>query len=290
MADESEPVTIDTRITPVRPDLAALHLRGVIEAGTYASGQPMRCAAPVAPISAAPDGESEQVSQLLFGEDFTAYEVERGWAWGQSALDGYVGYVPEADLMPEPVTKPTHRVNALQALIYPEPDLKSRPIGAVPFGARLTRRGAEEARGFIALDPGGHVYKSALKHADSVEQLWISTALRFLGTPYLWGGRSAAGFDCSGLIQTALNAAGVDCPRDSDMQMAALGREVSPKMLKRGDLVFWRRHVGVMTSTNMFLHANAYHMAVTEEPFETARSRIAGSEYGEIIGARRLIT
>ncbi|MEX2519947.1 MAG: NlpC/P60 family protein [Paracoccaceae bacterium] len=289
MADEPEPVTIDTRVTPVRPDLAALHLRGVIEAETYASGQPMRCAAPVAPISAAPDGESEQVSQLLFGEDFTAYEVEGGWAWGQCALDGYVGYVPLADLMPEPATKPSHRVNALQALIYSAPDLKSRPIGAVPFGARLTRRGTEETRGFIALDPGGFVYKSALKHVDSVEQLWISTALRFLGAPYLWGGRSAAGFDCSGLIQTALRAAGVECPRDSDMQLAALGREVSPKMLKRGDLVFWSGHVGIMTSTNMFLHANAHHMAVAEEPFETARSRIAGSEYGEIIGARRLL-
>ncbi|QIE56454.1 C40 family peptidase [Pikeienuella piscinae] len=286
MADD--PFEGDPRITPVRPDLAPLHLRGVVEAGAYASDQPMRVSVAVAPLSAAPDADSEQVSQLLFGEDFTAYEVERGWAWGQSALDGYVGYVPEADLMNRPETEPTHRVATLQALIYPEPDMKSRPIGAVPFGARMTVRPREETGGFAALDPGGYAALAALKPLDAHDALWVATAERFLGAPYLWGGRSAAGFDCSGLVQTALHAAGVDCPRDSDMQMAALGREVSAKTLKRGDLVFWRRHVGIMTSPSMLLHANAHHMAVVSEAFETARARIAKAEFGEIVGVRRL--
>lgn len=278
----------DPRITPVRPDLAPLHLRGVVEAGAYASDQPMRVSVAVAPLSAAPDAESEQVSQLLFGEDFTAYEIERGWAWGQAARDGYVGYVPEADLMHEPATKPTHRVATLQALIYPEPDVKSRPIGAVPFGARLTVRAQEDADGFAALDPGGYAALPALKPLDAVDALWVATAERFIGAPYLWGGRSAAGFDCSGLVQTALHAAGVDCPRDSDMQMAGLGREVSAKTMKRGDFVFWQGHVGVMTSPAMLLHANAHHMAVAAEAFETARARIAKAESGEILGVRRL--
>lgn len=277
----------DPRTTPARPDLAALHLRGTVAAETYASGQPMRCAVPVAPLSAAPDGESEQVSQLLFGEDFTAYEVERGWCWGQCAADGYVGYVPQADLIEAPASAPTHRVAALQTLIYPEPKVKARALGALPFGALVTVAG--EAEGFAALDPGGFAPLAALRPAGEPERLWLSTAERFLGAPYMWGGRSPAGFDCSGLVQTALRAAGVPCPRDSDMQMAALGREVSPKQLKRGDFVFWAGHVGIMTSPATLLHANAFAMAVAVEPYETALARIEAAGGGAPLGARRLL-
>ncbi len=279
----------DPRVTPARPDLAALHLRGKVEAETFASAQPMRCAVPVAPVSAAPDGESEQVSQLLFGEGFTAYEVERGWCWGQCDADGYVGYVPQADLIEATASKPTHRVAALQALVYPEPNVKARALGALPFGGLVTVAGEADG-GWAMLDPGGFAPLVALKPMDEPERLWLSTAERFLGAPYLWGGRSPAGFDCSGLVQTALAAAGIDCPRDSDMQFAALGRKVSVKQLKRGDLVFWKGHVGIMTSPATLLHANAHHMAVATEPYETARARIEAAGGGEPLGARRLIS
>lgn len=276
----------DPRITPARGDIAALHLRDAVEADEFVSGQLMTVAVPAAPMTAAPDGEAEMTTQLLFGEAFTAYEVKAGWAWGQSALDGYVGYVPEADLFHAPAGEPTHRVRALQAIIYAEPDMKTRPIGAVPFGARMIMSREEGA--FAALDPGGYTPRAALAETRDAEPLWVATAERFLGAPYLWGGRSPAGFDCSGLIQIALQAAGVACPRDSDQQMAALGRPMTAKALRRGDLVFWKGHVGVMTSPTRLLHANAHHMEVSEEPYEAARERIAAKEFGDVLAVRRI--
>lgn len=278
----------DPRVVPARPDLAALHLQGEIAAQTYASGQPMRVTVALAPLSAKPDAESEMASQLLFGEDFMAYEVEGGWAWGQSALDGYVGYTPEACLSPVAADTPvpSHKVCAMQALVYPEPDMKVRPIGALPLGSRVSY--TESQDGYAALDVGGWAPLITLHPAGDTKPMWVSTAERFKGTPYLWGGRSPAGIDCSGLIQAALHSAGYTCPRDSDQQMAGIGREVSANSLKRGDIVFWKGHVGVMTSPTRLLHANAYHMEVVEEAFETARTRIGEKEFGEVLTVRRI--
>ena len=276
----------DPRVTPARGDIAALHLQGAVEADDYVSGQLMSVAVPAAPMTGEPHGEAEMTTQLLFGETFTAYEVRNGWAWGQSALDNYVGYVPEADLVHAPAAEPTHKVRALQAIIYAEPDMKTRPIGAVPFGARVIVDREEGA--FAALNPGGFTPYAALTGADVKDPLWVSTAERFIGAPYLWGGRTPAGFDCSGLVQIAMQAAGMTCPRDSDQQMAAIGRDVAAKELRRGDLVFWKGHVGVMTSPSTLLHANAHHMEVASEPFETAKARIGAKEFGEVIAIKRV--
>ncbi|MEM7544102.1 MAG: NlpC/P60 family protein [Pseudomonadota bacterium] len=284
MADKTK--AEDPRIIPARPDLAALHLRGHVEADAYASGQPMRIAVPAAPLTDSRDAYAPLTSQVLFGENFTAYEVEAGWAWGQCALDGYVGYVPEADLMPEPDTIPTHRVSAMQALIYPEADIKTRPMGAVPLGSRMTVRDVDA--GFAALDPGGFTPIRALKPLDEPEPLWVATAERFVGIPYLWGGRSTAGVDCSGLVQIALQSAGMSCPRDSDQQQAALGRDVTNAVRKRGDIVFWKGHVGIMTSPTKILHANAHHMETAIESYEGAVSRIGKNEFGEILAIKRI--
>lgn len=276
----------DPRITPNRGDIAALELRGKVDADEYVSGQLMSVAVPAAPLTREPHGEAEMTTQLLFGEGFTVYEVKNGWAWGQSAVDGYVGYAPEADLVHAPAGEPTHRVRALQAIIYAEPDMKTRPIGAIPFGARVIASG--ESGDFAALDPGGYTPTTALAPIENDERFWVKTAERFIGVAYLWGGRTPAGMDCSGLIQTALLAAGVPCPRDSDQQMAALGRKVSGGSLKRGDLVFWKGHVGVMTTPKTLLHANAHHMEVATEGFEAARTRIAEAEFGDVLVVKRL--
>jgi cell wall-associated NlpC family hydrolase len=276
----------DPRLTPARPDVAAESLRGVVRAARYAAPRPMRVAVPVAPLTATPDSEAPMTSQLLLGERFDVYDAQPGWLWGQSGADGYVGYAPDACFMPE-AAPPTHRVRALQALIYPEPDVRARPVASAPLGALLAAEDTVE-RGFLALAPGGYAPAMHLAPCDTAEPNWVTVAARLLGAPYLWGGRTAAGIDCSGLIQIARQAAGFACPRDSDMQAAHPGRDIGEGApLRRGDLIFWRGHVGVMLGATRLLHANGYHMETVAEPLQTAEARISASGGGPVTARRR---
>ena len=281
MAEAGE---FDRRVTPVRADLAADSLRGRVTAPRYASPRPMLVAVPVAPLTARPDAEAPLDSQLLLGEGVDVYDSADGWAWVQAKADGYVGYVPAACLA-KPDAAPTHRVTIGQALIYPAPSVKCRPLGTAPLGARL--RVAEPGTVFCALDGGGHVPTPHLCPLDAPAQDWVAVAMMFLGAPYLWGGRSVAGIDCSGLVQVARQAAGLACPRDSDMQRDAPGEDVAEGALRRGDLVFWKGHVGIMLPGEQLLHANAHHMAVAIEPLSRAAARIARAGGGPVTGRRR---
>ncbi len=271
----------DPRLTPARPDLAAATLRGRVEAERYAEPVAMRVIAGSTPLW--PDPARRRLSSmLLFGEDFAVYEVADGLAWGQAARDGYVGYAAAAALAPAG-PRPTHRVSSLSTHLYPAADLKDPPVAVLPCGARLRVTG-EVAR-FHAVE-GGYVPFGHL--ADGPAADWVAAAAAFLGTPYLWGGRTAAGIDCSGLVQAALHAAAIDCPRDSDQQ-AALGVEIAPDAgLIRGDLVFWRGHVGIMEDAQTLLHANAFHMATVREPLAGAAARTIARGQGAVTARRRL--
>lgn len=272
----------DPRLTPARPDLAAAHLEGAVAAERFVEPVWRRVAATMAPVTATPDADAPMTTQLLLGERFAVYEASGGWVWGQAAADGYVGYAPEACFGPD-APAPTHRVAVLQALVHPEPDLRSRPFAAAPYGATVTAEPAAER--WMALADGGFAPLSHLAPLSAPAADWVAEAERFLGVPYLWGGRSAAGVDCSGLVQIARQAAALPCPRDSDMQARAPGRDVA--RLRRGDLVFWQGHVGVMLSPTRLLHANAHHMAVVAEPLAEAEARIAASGGGPVTARRR---
>jgi hypothetical protein len=277
---------MDPRLTPARPDLAASFLEGKVEAARFADGKIFALARGRCSLRHAPSADAAQDSELLHGEIFTVYEEKNGWAWGQAKRDLYVGYVHTISL--GAAVEADHGVAAVMAPALHAPDVK-HPLGELlPMNARVKVLARENGYARIAGDL--YVRESQLRPLGEHAPDWIAVAERFLGAPYVWGGRTAAGLDCSGLIQTAMQAGGIAAPRDTDMQ-TALGTAVplAPDLsgLKRGDLVFWKGHVGVMLDGARLLHANAFHMEVAVEPLAEAASRIARSA-GAITQVKRL--
>jgi cell wall-associated NlpC family hydrolase len=274
----------DPRRHAYREDLAAASLRDHVKAPRYVTGEERQLAVPVLPLRRQPRFDAQLDTEALFGETLTLLEEREGWAWVQLARDGYVGYMPSEGLSAA-VRIPTHKVAALRTYVYPEPDFKRPPLALLSMNA-LVSAAAAEGR-FLALESGGFVVSGHTRKVDETAPDPVAVALRFIGTPYLWGGRTSLGLDCSGLVQLANEAAGLACPRDADMQAAELGRPLDPEAeLARGDLVFWDGHAGIMTSAADVLHASAEHMAVVVEPLAEARARIAASGV-EFLGMRR---
>ena len=272
----------DPRLNPWRDDLAAAHLRGEVEAPKFVDGTLKQVTAPVAALRRSPADGAMQDSQLLYGELFCIYEEKSGWAWGQAARDDYVGYVPSAAFgIPHEVS---HKLTALRSFVYRAADIKSRPLMALSYGAPLPL--VREEKDFAELATGGFIYAPHIAPLDVYEADAVAVARRFIGAPYLWGGREATGLDCSALVQLALMACGQACPRDSDMQEAVLGQAVSAPAY--GDIVFWKGHVGFVSGDNLLLHANAHHMAVAQEPFDAACARIEAAGGGNFTAIKRL--
>jgi cell wall-associated NlpC family hydrolase len=271
------------RLLPARPDLAAEHLRGKVAAARFVAGTRCSVRAALLDLTLTPEPGAELATQLLHGERFVVYERRPdGLAWGQAELDGYVGYVAASAL--GAAQSPGQRVTALWSQVYPRPAVRARVQSELPFLAEVAIAGTTGA--FARLRGGGHVPRA---HLAPISGDFVDQAARFVGAPYLWGGRSARGIDCSALIQLALLAVGYAAPRDSDMQAALLGAELPARAaLRRGDLVFWNGHAGIMRDRDTLIHANAYHMAVTAEPFAAVAARITAAGGGPVIARRRL--
>ena len=278
-------MALDPRITPARADLAAAHLRGKVQAPRFVEGTAQEVIVGIAPLRKDPSHDAALLTEALCGEQVTIYETdEEGWAWGQLESDKYVGWLPAVALL-APQGKATHKVAALRTFVFPGPSIKLPPLDALPLGAKIAV--AREQESFAVTASGGFVPKQHLAPLASVEPDFVALAERFVGTPYLWGGKSSLGIDCSGLVQVALTACGVPCPRDSDMQEAALGKPASLAGLQSGDLIFWKGHVAIARGRNSMIHANAFHMAVAIEPVAEAFARI-GAAGSQVTSVRRL--
>lgn len=283
--------TLNPRLNAYRADLAAAALEGRVAAARYVEGRPARVIRGALDLRREPNADAALDTQLLHGEDVTVYDEADGWAWVQNRHDDYVGYVRSDGLGPAAAAPATHKVAVMRTYLFPAPDIKAPPVDLVSFLSPLR---VVATRDRFAETPDGWVYAPHLAPIEATAPDYVATAALFLGAPYLWGGRTSVGLDCSALVQLALDHAGVPCPRDSGDQEHAFGPAVpldgEVPRLTHGDLIFFPRHVAIARDATSVVHANAGAMLTTVEELSALVARVKAETGGAGITSVRRIS
>ena len=274
---------MDPRLTPANEIVACSTLKGKIKHTNFVEGKNYQINVPFVDLLGAPDGKRNR--QLIYGSKVKYFGETDGWAFIQNIYDSYVGYVPKNTIVSE--KEKTHIVIVPLAYVFLEPNIKSRNIEMLPLAAKVS--GEIVKNGFLETELGW-MSVSQLKQKTELSKDPVEVSKLFQHAPYLWGGNTSLGIDCSGLIQVSLLLCGVDCPGDSDQQMNTLGHNLdigSPR--KKGDILFWKGHVAWALNEKQILHANAYHMATVIEEANEAIERIEKQDNNSVIAHKRLI-
>ncbi len=271
---------LDRRLNAYRPDLADERLNGQVEASRFTAGTLMQVSDSVVDLRAEPRPDSGPQTQIIFGDLVRVFEEQEGWCWVQAERDGYTGYVSAASLE-KPARETTHMVIVPRTFVYSGNDLRFPYTKALSLGSRVRIAGYSEKRGteYALLESGEALIAKHLAPLNEHAADYVAVAETLMHTPYLWGGTSGFGIDCSGLVQLSMWVTGRTVLRDSDMQENSLGEIIEPDAsysnLKRGDLVFWKGHVAICAAPDMLIHASGHTMTVTLEPLKEAIKRIA---------------
>ena len=274
---------MDPRVTPANETVACSTLKGKIKHANFVEAKNYQVNVPFVDLLGSPDGKRNR--QLIYGSKVKYFGAAKGWAFIQNTYDNYVGYVPESTIASE--TQKTHIVTAPLAHVFMEPNIKSKNIEILPLAARVS--GEMIGNGFLETELGW-ISVSQLKRKTELSKDPVEVSKLLQNAPYLWGGNTTLGIDCSGLIQISLLLCGIDCPGDSDQQMNTLGQNIdigSPR--KKGDIIFWKGHVAWALNERQILHANAYHMATVIEEANEAIERIKKQDNNSVIAHKRLI-
>ena len=273
----------DRRITAIRKDIASDYFKGLIKRKKFVEGVKHTVISNYSPLHSSKS--STISSQLLFGEQVYVFDQSNGWSWVQGMRDGYVGYTPSKNLKKQRI-KSSHKVSSLRTFVYSSSNIKSDVITYLSLNSLVLI--SDRRNNFVKIKNLGWCFKNDFEKISKSNFNIVELSKKYLGTPYLWGGRDSMGIDCSGLVLNIMQMNCINFPRDTDLQESFVTKSIKyEKNLRAGDLVFWKGHVAMMVDKKNIIHANAFHMITNIEPLQTVKKRIL-KENGKVVKYGRI--